>query len=661
MLNVVTVQAGNYLGRGADYVNILYDSVRRNLPVGYPGRFVCFTDDPTGLADGIETRPLPDPHLKGWWNKLSLFRPGLFDDGDRVLFFDLDTLITGRLDELVECASEFAILSDFMRPNGLQSSVMSWRAGGQATKIWGAYEEQGFPEIDGGDQAFIEHTAWSYEILQRLYPSLFVSYKVSGGKIPSKASVVVFHGKPRPHEVTTGWVPEVWKIGGITRADLDTICNTTADEILANVRANIKRSVLAWYDTAPTHNGQVAIVGGGPSVKSKLDEIIWRKSLGQQIWALNGAGHWLMQNGVEPDAIVVLDARQENIGFVKPSYGAEYLVASQVHPKLLDALYGRRVTLWHANVAGVQELVEDVKNRPVHLIGGGSTVGLNAMVLAFARGFRAIHLYGFDSSISEEGAHAYAQPLNDGDLIVDAIAGDRKFRAAPWMVQQAEEFVPLALSLTDDGAIITVAGDGLLPHIAQNLSRERPASAVDLRAMSILRRLPEDGKLLVVEIGVFTGALSAELLRGRSNLTLVMVDSWEGQGAAYSVDSGDWHAELSQAAQDRYMQEALDRTQFATDRRVVLRKRSVVAAGTAQPASIDLVFIDGDHSYEGCRADIEAWVSRVKPGGWLSGHDYDNPDFPDFGVKRAVDEFAKDRGLNVELDANLTWFIRLPT
>jgi predicted O-methyltransferase YrrM len=74
---------------------------------------------------------------------------------------------------------------------------------------------------------------------------------------------------------------------------------------------------------------------------------------------------------------------------------------------------------------------------------------------------------------------------------------------------------------------------------------------------------------------------------------------------------------------------------------------------------LDFVFIDADHSYEGCKADIEAWFPKVKPGGLLSGHDYDNPDFPEFGVKRAVDEFAARHGHSVELGDNLTWFIRL--
>lgn len=53
---------------------------------------------------------------------------------------------------------------------------------------------------------------------------------------------------------------------------------------------------------------------------------------------------------------------------------------------------------------------------------------------------------------------------------------------------------------------------------------------------------------------------------------------------------------------------------------------------------IDLLFIDGDHSYEGVKEDIRLWVRRVKKGGAVLFHDYLGSNF---GVKKAVDE-AKD-------------------
>ena len=68
---------------------------------------------------------------------------------------------------------------------------------------------------------------------------------------------------------------------------------------------------------------------------------------------------------------------------------------------------------------------------------------------------------------------------------------------------------------------------------------------------------------------------------------------------------------------------------------------------------VDLVFIDGDHSYEGAKGDIEAWLPNIKAGGILAVHDYhkdelyqnetdyrdDAPHPQDWpGVTKAVDE-----------------------
>lgn len=51
---------------------------------------------------------------------------------------------------------------------------------------------------------------------------------------------------------------------------------------------------------------------------------------------------------------------------------------------------------------------------------------------------------------------------------------------------------------------------------------------------------------------------------------------------------------------------------------------------------IALLHIDGDHSYEGVRADIENYVPLVKQGGYILFHDYTNAGIP--GVQKAVDE-----------------------
>lgn len=176
----------------------------------------------------------------------------------------------------------------------------------------------------------------------------------------------------------------------------------------------------------------------------------------------------------------------------------------------------------------------------------------------------------------------------------------------------------------------------------------------------IKRRLPEGRTLYGVEIGVWKGLTSMHLLRSE-NVSLWMIDAWEAQepDGTY-LQSGDRIAALSQETFDNAYRSALQSTEFAKDRRTVIRMRSDEAARFLRvPYFFDFVFIDGDHSYEGCKRDIEAWYQRVKAGGLLCGHDYAHHEFPGFGVTEAVDEFAKINQYDVDLGDDHTWFIHI--
>lgn len=180
----------------------------------------------------------------------------------------------------------------------------------------------------------------------------------------------------------------------------------------------------------------------------------------------------------------------------------------------------------------------------------------------------------------------------------------------------------------------------------------------DLRARDVLARFePHTLELLGAEVGVFCGDMSRALLVGHPGLRLLMVDTW----APFERDtpytrSLDPHADATEIEQATYLQAAMDNVEFAGMRAKILQTTSAEAARTCQPGSLDFVFLDADHSYEAVKADIEAWRWCVKPGGWLCGHDYANPWFPKFGVKKAVDEFAGDKLL---LGYDLTWFVRI--
>ena len=166
------------------------------------------------------------------------------------------------------------------------------------------------------------------------------------------------------------------------------------------------------------------------------------------------------------------------------------------------------------------------------------------------------------------------------------------------------------------------------------------------QAEEVIRRLPE-GLIFGAEIGVFAGKMSKRLL-DRRNLVLYMVDNWKAL-PRYGV---------TQEMQDENRAKARE---VANGGGWILHMDSVEAAGYVANGALDFVFIDADHSYEGVKRDITAWLPKLKMGGLMSGHDYANPGEPcGMEVKKAVDEWAASYGVQIDLGKDSTWFARLP-
>lgn len=180
------------------------------------------------------------------------------------------------------------------------------------------------------------------------------------------------------------------------------------------------------------------------------------------------------------------------------------------------------------------------------------------------------------------------------------------------------------------------------------------------RATTIANRLAPKG--LAAEVGVLIGQTSEALLGLRKDARLIMVDSWAPmtmQPEQYKA-TGDTHAfhDLERVA--RHRAEATERAEKFPKRATILALPSLEAAATIENGALDLVFLDADHSYEGVRDDIAAWLPKIHKGGWIGGHDYgnDNAGFQ-FGVTRAVDEWIAATGHKLERDLNFTWFVRV--
>jgi len=222
---VICLKAGNLYS--AEYVNNLYCGIKRNT--SRPFKFICFTDDSSDIMSEVETRPLPTNRypLKGWWWKLWFFSPEIQIDG-RILYFDLDTVVVGPIDEFFDFQGEFAILRGMFesvrnpQSKAMGSGIMAWRAG-WGRQIWDTFRSN----IDlgmkaGGDQQFImkvvkpEQVTYWQDFLQRHKLCSYKAHvrdKPQRDQVPDGVSVICFHGKPRPVEVRhLPWMKQHWNV-----------------------------------------------------------------------------------------------------------------------------------------------------------------------------------------------------------------------------------------------------------------------------------------------------------------------------------------------------------------------------------------------------------------------------------------------------------------
>jgi hypothetical protein len=230
MLNVLCLKYGTKYS--ADYVNKLYNMTQRHLTV--PHRFVCFTENSTGLNPNIEIRSLPhDSSIKGWWWKTFLFKADHFAKGDVNLFFDLDIVIVNNIDKLVTHPGTFLGFEDpgkiYSRTSRLNSSVMRWSSG-EYSDIWQTYltDRQQSRGLHGDQD-------WIWRLHQNaiaFYPDKWIqSYKwqvrshselqrfgavqkfkdVKNPTIDPETSILVFHGTPNPEDVEDPVIVDNWQ------------------------------------------------------------------------------------------------------------------------------------------------------------------------------------------------------------------------------------------------------------------------------------------------------------------------------------------------------------------------------------------------------------------------------------------------------------------
>ena len=150
-----------------------------------------------------------------------------------------------------------------------------------------------------------------------------------------------------------------------------------------------------------------------------------------------------------------------------------------------------------------------------------------------------------------------------------------------------------------------------------------------------------------VEIGSWKGRSSAymavEIKNSGKNIKFDCVDTWNGD-SNHKDPNSVWYDPILKETDGLYI-EFLKNIKPVKDLINPIRATSVSASRLYDDESLDFVFIDGDHSYESVKDDINHWLPKVKIGGVIAGHDYGSYVPPNGigpigldGVTRAVHE-----------------------
>jgi len=218
----------------AEYVNVLYNMVQRNLSLEY--EFVCFTEDPLGLNPDIRVEPLPAiESATGWWYKPLFFNPNLQLKGT-ILYIDLDVIIFNNIDNLFTYKpGTFCIIKDFNRSlrhdwQKYNSSVFRLDIGDHP-QVYENFLKDTPRHMKRlhGDQDWIfeqvrrDYSYWPVEWIQsykwemRKRPPMVRgpdgkrNFQVAGTPtIHPDTSIAVFHGEPNPKDCIDQWCKDNW-------------------------------------------------------------------------------------------------------------------------------------------------------------------------------------------------------------------------------------------------------------------------------------------------------------------------------------------------------------------------------------------------------------------------------------------------------------------
>lgn len=257
--------------------------------------------------------------------------------------------------------------------------------------------------------------------------------------------------------------------------------NVTDEYICENIRQNAGR------DLPMVQFKRICIVASGASLKDHLEDIRDRKAAGFDIAAMNGSHDFLIEHGITPDFMFMIDAREgKNLSFLRLANDhTTYVIASQCHPEIFEALKDRKVLLWQVhNYEGADIAIQEAMGeRQAPIFMGAYNVGQSCLGPIFAMGYRVWHLFGYDGSAPFGRKHAFEQPQNADEILHEMVwpldqneceipGLTKRYLATGTMAHHAKTFVDRYNAFRDAGIEIEILSEGLLPDMVGILGRK---------------------------------------------------------------------------------------------------------------------------------------------------------------------------------------------
>jgi len=199
-------------------VNRLYAMVKRNLSLEH--RFVCLTDDQTGLSADIEVLPIPEVYVPpdkdvSPWRKLALFAPTIGELQGKTLYLDLDVVIMDNIDCYFTYSDKFTIIENWtQKGRGVgNSSVYCFNIGeySNVLEYYTTHAKDVF-EMYSNEQTYLSKQIGDIVFWPEQWCRSFKFHSIPKGigrffrspSVPDKCRILVFHGNPNPDHAIIG-------------------------------------------------------------------------------------------------------------------------------------------------------------------------------------------------------------------------------------------------------------------------------------------------------------------------------------------------------------------------------------------------------------------------------------------------------------------------